>query len=229
MGGKFVLILDDAHYRLQRCETNPAALRLNEVVDRYAEALDWLGCPPDRIGMSSEADDLMREAMDALSIKEPQIVEPETNYGIMFTRVGKFGNEILQYTPWTTLSGVVDHRYFGVTGFVRGWELVGEAFLYDYLHKQLGWVAPEQWYVPVVRRGWSYTKESNSDTGARTGATLLELKQQGVTGEEIIDTLRELDFRREQESRDCINIPMDLLCVPQRPGTLAYHLKEVAT
>jgi glutamyl/glutaminyl-tRNA synthetase len=223
MGGRFLLILDDCHYRLQRCDKNPGGdrLRMDECEPRYVEALEWIGCPPDAVCYSSQAHDFLKECADKLDIREPQITMPETYYGIMFKRIGKFGNEILQYTPWTTLSGVVDHRFFGVTGFVRGWDLVGESFMYDYLCTQLGWVAPEQWYIPVVRRGWSFTKETTS--GGLQVPSILELKAAGVTGEEIIQTLRELDWQREQQSRDCINIPLDVLNKPTRPRTIPYH------
>jgi len=35
--------------------------------------------------------------------------------------------------------------------------------------------------------------------------------------------LRELDWRRQQESRDSINIPAGILEVPKVPETIAWH------
>jgi hypothetical protein len=227
-GGKFVLVLDEDLFRIQRLDKAPGSLTLNEYEERFVEALVWLGCPPDFIGRSSETRDLMVECAAYLNIKEPQITEPGSNLGVLWRRIGRFGTETLQYVPWSVLSCVVEHRFFGVTGFVRGWDLVGEALLYDFLCCQLGWAAPEQWYIPVVRRGWTFFKESVTvgSPSAEFAPSILELKQAGVTGEEIIGTLRELDFRRDQESRDCINIPNDILQKPTRPGTIAFHLAD---
>ena len=226
LGGKFYLILDDEQYRLSRCDNAPPpVLQLPEAKDHYTEDLEWLGCPADEVHFSSEARELMLESAAKLNIKEPQIVRPENPFeGLLFRRIGRNGADIIQYTPWTSLSGVVDHHFFGVTGFCRGADLVHDALLYDYFCCELGWVAPEQFYVPVVRRGWSYGKESKSDAGFKS-CSLRELRRMGITGEQVIDTLRELDFQREQQVRDAINIPVDMLNLPPLPGTLAYHLK----
>ncbi|OQB24913.1 MAG: glutamyl-Q tRNA(Asp) synthetase [Chloroflexi bacterium ADurb.Bin180] len=226
LGGRFHLILDDEQYRLSRHENNPVALSLAEAKEHYVEDLEWLGCPPDEVHFSSEARGLMLESAARLNIREPQIVRPENPLeGMLFRRIGQSSGHIIQYTPWTTLSAVVEHHFFGVTGFCRGADLVHEALLYDYLCCALGWVAPEQFYIPVVRRGWGYTKESKSDAGSHSHSSLRELRRLGITGEQVIDTLRELDFRREQEGRDAINIPLDVLNLPPLPGTIPYHLK----
>jgi len=227
MGGKFVLLLDDELHRLQRLECDPTALPIDQCEDRYLEALEWLGCPADVVGRSSEARELMLESAQRLQITEPRITEPETNLGIMWRKIGVIGHEAIQYSPWVTLAAAVEHRFFGVTGFVRGMDLAGEAYLYDFMCMQLGWVPPEQWYVPLVRRGWGTVKESTSSAGIVTAPSLLELKQYGLTGEEVIDTLRELDWRRNQEGRDAINIPNDVLVKPVKPMSVAWHLKEV--
>jgi glutamyl/glutaminyl-tRNA synthetase len=228
MGGHMYLILDSEEHRLQRIDSGKDNLSLEQCGERYMEDMAWLGCPADRLCYSSEARPLMLQAAAELGIKEPQIVHPEEPYeGILWRHIVKTGGFCIRYNPWTTLSAVVDHHYFGVTGFCRGMDMVQTAQLYDYLCCRLGWVAPEQYYCSVVRRGWTYQKESKESGGSAAAPTLRELRQMGVTGEQILDTLRELDFQRDQQTRDAIQIPMDVLNLPPKPGVLAYHMKVV--
>ncbi len=214
--GRFVL----------RIEDTDTVRSTQASADSIFEALEWLGCPPDSVHWSSDAHCLLQECAAKLDIKEPQIVEPETNLGIAWIKIGSIGYDQVQYSPWNALASVVDHRFFGVSGFARGQDLLSDAQLYDYLCRLLGWIPPQQWYVPIVRRGWGMEKETTSSGGLPNVPSLLELKMMGLSGEEVIDTLRELDWNREQQGRDAINIPNDMLQKPPRPGTLAWHLKE---
>jgi len=219
MGGEFVLMLDDDTYNLQRCYTSPIALPLDVCKEHYVEDLTWLGLAPDRVHLTSEARSELEQAAHRLGLREPKGFYDEGNLGVMWRRVAQIGTEYCQYTPWVALAAVVDDHVNGVGAFVRGMDLCGEALLYDYLNLQLGWVPAQQGYCSLVRRGWGYTKETKS-TGA---PSVRALREAGVGPDGILDTLRELDWRRQQESRDSINIPAGILEVPKVPETIAWH------
>ena len=212
-GGKLILTLDDLCYNWQRCGRDPNNLSLEEGREHYVEDLTWLGMPPDEVYMSSDFEDEINEYAEKLSINPPKVGMPGEDTSAILRRVGEVLGSAIVYHPYGILAAAVEDHICGVSLVIRGSDLASEAQLYDFLCWRCGFVAPEQQFAPLVRRGSSFVKESKSNKGT---PTIRQLRQLGVTAEQIMDTIHQLDQTRRGQGRDCIHIIPPVLTLPEK-------------
>jgi len=207
-GAEFVLIADDVAYNLGRLfEQSWSA---TAAAQRMCDDLQWLRMAPTQVVFSTRNAEAHAEAARELNLRLPGRAAHESFQGPIIRDPA--GTQVTMYHAWLVCVRVVDDFLAGIGAFVRGAELTHEAQLYDHFWRTLYGVTPPcQEYVPVVRREDSTEKESKS-TGS---LTVRDLRAAGYTARQIIDTLRECDFRsREQGLRDLV-IPAGVLEVPE--------------
>ena len=182
-GDRFLLLVDDICYNLQdvwKWQAYPSV-----VVRGMIEDLAWLGMEPDAVHYSSTNAEAHAEAAETLGFNRPGRVT-HSSFDLRWVRLLPTGTAD-QYHEWLCLTRVVDDHTWGVQGFARGMDLVGERQLYHHLWRALypAGDPPAQAYLPVVRREVGPAKES---TGS---PTIRDLRAAGYTPEEVLGTIRE--------------------------------------
>jgi glutamyl/glutaminyl-tRNA synthetase len=182
-GDRFLLIIDDINANLQNVWRSQAYPHV--MAARFMEDLAWLGLDPDEVVYSSTHAEAHAVAAEKLGFKRPGLTTADS-FDLRFIRDMPSGDAD-QYHEWLALTRVVDDHEWGVQGFARGRDLIGERQLYDHLWRRLypAGDPPRQQYLPVVRRAESPKKES---TGA---PSVRQLRAAGYTAAEIIGTLKE--------------------------------------
>jgi len=212
-GGKLILTLDDLSYNWQRCGRDPNNLSLEEAREHYVEDLTWLGMPPDEVYMASDYAEATNEYAEKLGIKPPKVGFQGEETSALLRRVGHVLGSAIVYHPYGVLAAAVEDRLCGVSLVIRGADLASEAQLYDFLCWRCGFVAPEQQFAPLVRRGSGFVKESKSNKGT---PTIRQLRQLGVMAEQVMDTIHQLDQVRKGQGRDCLHIMPPVLTLPEQ-------------
>jgi glutamyl/glutaminyl-tRNA synthetase len=112
------------------------------------------------------------------------------------------------------LTRVVDDYTFGVEGFTRGADLIGERQLYDHLWRRLypGGMPARQTYIPVVRRSTNPSKEATGNEAV----SIRELRAVGYTARELRETLRECARISALAGMADVVLPADVLMTATR-------------
>jgi glutamyl/glutaminyl-tRNA synthetase len=211
LGGQFVLIVDDVN-PLFKYGDSPA---VRESVHRYGELfcedLEWLGCPPDLTVYASAYWDAHREAARQLGVS-PCAYPANPSLQLWVQTPPGQCNEFT-YSPWLTLGRVTDDHELGITGFVRGGDLVHESGLYDYFGRQLygmGYSVWQQYHVIVVEPDGNVCSKSDGTTGIHA------YREAGVTSEQInaaLDNLLTLPHGYGRASAQYVQVDAALLAV----------------
>lgn len=207
-GGKFVMIVDDFCYAMQRIWVQSWAV--HHAAERFAEDLHWVGCGPDEVVFSTTNAAAHADAAERLGLTAPgrsgggwtpdSLCQPlPAIQGVRNVWAGA------QYHPYYTMLKVVDDHECGISCFTRGADLLYEAEAYDTMWRRLypAGQPPIQRYVPTV----CIDKEKMSKSG-RNAITIRDLRDAGYTGRQVLDTLLQL---LEADDAPRVNVPPDVL------------------
>lgn len=213
-GDRFLLIIDDICYNLQnvwQCKWHPHVW-----AERFAEDLAWAGCPTDETHFSTSNAEAHAEVAAKLGIVRCGLVAHQafSTRNILSRETSSGPGDA--YHEWLTLTRLVDDYTFGVEGFTRGSDLIGERQLYDHLWRRAYTcgMPPRQTYIPVVRREKNPTKEAT----ANNAVSIRELREAGYSAREVIETLRECARLSALDGKADVVIPV---------GTLETQSKRV--
>ena len=149
--GEFVVICDDVAHEQK---VGPLSLDQCDEAYGYAKAfvedLTWLGYKPDRTVIASAFRSAHVAAAKLLGIAEPG--GHEIPGLLRYVHHLSESGSTCSYHPWLTLGRVVDDHELGVTGFIRGADLLAEAQLYDHFARELygeGYRVLQE-YMPIL-------------------------------------------------------------------------------
>lgn len=218
-GGQFNLIFDDLAYRLQKLDIQ--GYTLEGSMARWQEQIEWLGCKPDRVYVSSDNHAEHAAAWSELGIKP--LRDTETHNVIDTPIMGgpwPPGAVADTYNPAFVAKWCVDDHIAHVDAFANGMQFVGERQLYDFLARRLGFRPVAQVHLPHIRRETASRKESKAD-GA---PSLFTLRDAGFTPLQIISTLLECARRAEAKGLAEIIIPAGVLETEGEPQWIEFRL-----
>lgn len=233
-GGKFILIVDDTNYYATMLWAQ--SWSIETAVARLQEDLEWLGMVPNLTVYSSSSEDGHHLCAAQLNVPIPRregvLPEPIRSPIPLATRYSQwfaicpfdYPTASTAYHPFFVLQRVVDDHHAGIQAFVRGADLLPEMQLYDHFARSLGYVPPDQLYVPLVRREGALGKEAKSGTG---GISIRDLREAGYEPDWIIQTLRECEAQSCEGRRDAVIIPEGVL-EPAERKWLPYRDRELA-
>jgi len=225
-GGRYLWIIDDICYDLQKCTRGSGPLREN--VDRWLEDMDWLGLAPDEVFWSSRNAEAHADANErsGLNIPLTALSADHSFVGTIIREPYLVGTMLptIIYDPYFVLIRVVDDHVHGVTDFYRGRDLVTEMQLYDFIARRCHLNPPNQGYLPTVRRQAVPGKESSSDVRS---IPIRSLKDAGYTPGEIKRTIRACVRDSAAAGLMDVMIP-DGILEPNTHGVLHYNWAEEA-
>jgi len=187
-GGQFVLLVDDVVPVHKYGRSEALSARMREYAENFRRDLDWLGYGPDELVFASAYTEAHHEACERLGISLPLFGEVPCLNTYVYNLSGS--GVTASYVPWLTVGRVTDDHELGITEFVRGGDLVGEAQLYDYLARQLygeGYRIAQE-YVDIIVEPAGDSVCSKSDGSAGIAA----YREAGVSAEQIREALENM-------------------------------------
>ena len=187
LGGQFVLIIDDVNPVFKYGASTQLMVRMCEYGDAFQEDLEWLGCPPDEIVYASHFTQAHAAAAAQLGISQCAYPEKPSLQLWVQTPPGQVCE--FTYSPWLTLGRVVDDHELGITGFVRGADLVHEAALYDHFGRVLygaGYSIWQQYNTVIVDPAALICSKSDGSAG------IADYREAGVTAAQVCEALDNL-------------------------------------
>lgn len=209
-GGTFTIIFDDLTYKAQCLDLD--SIDMDKSMLAWKEQLEWLfGEPADDIFISSDYASRHDDACEFLGIKKPMQrgLMRFTGEAIHEATVNSNPLAIAATHPSLVVARVVDDFRGGVTGFIRGNDLLPELQLYDYFCSRLGYRTVRQLYIPTVTR--EVYKPGDKESKSNAAPSLFNLRDAGYTPDDIIGTLEELDSVRQKCNLAQIVVPRGVL------------------
>ena len=165
--GDFVLIEDDvvvlAKYGSIARAEQVVGQTLEEIRDERLADLEWLGIAPDAVHFASEFAEAHEKAAAQLGLRHWK-AEGRPLYNTFVEAVNCPGG-LIPYHAWLVAGRVSDDHELGVTGFVRGADLIYEAQLYDHFARTLYGMSYQvlQAYMPIVvtMEDWNVYSKKN--------------------------------------------------------------------
>ena len=209
-GGTFTLIFDDLTYNAQLLDLDSRSIDSMRLA--WIEQLTWLfKQAPDRVATSSDFRGQHYEACKRLGIKIPKQYDTLRFTGDPVHEATVNSNPLVIAVthPSLVVARVVDDSLLGVTGFIRGKDLLPELQIYDYFANCLGVRSCRQLYIPTVTR--EAYKPGNKESKSNGACSLFDLRDAGYTQDDIIDTLEECNRRSMKAGLEQIVIPAGVL------------------
>ncbi len=179
--GKFYVRFDDTSQAIT-IEMKDQ-LKAKDIIHSQKETIKWLGFPVDGWDIQSVILNEVHEIMNKLLPDMDWLPDPYPHTLPTFIRKIGTGWNPYPYTPFETPERVVMDHMLGITHVIRGEDFSTEYSLYRYFCDLFEYEAPKFVFLPRLMSSRGDISKTNG------GYTIVELRAEGYTPEEIKDLL----------------------------------------